>query len=175
MLRARRRAPRSAFVACRSTLRDPHALAALAIITTVVPGTVWSELAPDRSALLLHVFDLDDEAAFIAHYKARYERPLHGDLRMSPLLSFAIVAHALSATHWRWLLAALSPAARARRAQDRVLALDFLYVDGMLVDAGARHPLREQHVLRGRAADGAVRLRRSAALAKFLLRGEVIE
>ena len=46
------------------------------MVTTVVPGTVWSELALDRSALLLHVFDLDDEAAFIARYKARYEHPL---------------------------------------------------------------------------------------------------
>jgi len=51
-------------------------LASLAMITAVVPGTVWAELATDRSALLLHVFDVDDEAAFIAHYKSRYERPL---------------------------------------------------------------------------------------------------
>ena len=57
-------------------LRDPSALAALATITTVVPGTVWSELAFDRSALLLHVWDLNDEAEFIAYFKARYERPL---------------------------------------------------------------------------------------------------
>ena len=45
-------------------------------ICTVVPGTVWSELALDRSILLLHVFDLDDEARFIQHFKATYERPL---------------------------------------------------------------------------------------------------
>ena len=57
-------------------LRDAHALAALSMITAVVPGTVWCEVAPDRSTLLLHVFDLDDEALFIAHYKARYEHPL---------------------------------------------------------------------------------------------------
>ena len=57
-------------------LRDVHALAALTMITAVVPGTVWSELAPDRSALLIHVFDLDDEAAFIQHYKSDYEQPL---------------------------------------------------------------------------------------------------
>ena len=53
-----------------------NVLAALAVITTVVPGTVWSELAIDRSAVLLHVFDVDDQAAFVARYKARYERPL---------------------------------------------------------------------------------------------------
>ena len=70
------RAPRAAFVAIPLELRDPNGLAALAIITTVVPGTVWSELAPDRSAVLLHVFDLDDEAAFVAEFKSRYERPL---------------------------------------------------------------------------------------------------
>ena len=57
-------------------LRDPNALAALAVITTIIPGTVWSELALDRSVLLLHVFDVEDEPAFIAHFKARYERPL---------------------------------------------------------------------------------------------------
>lgn len=70
------RPPRSAFVRVPLALRDGHALAALAVITTGVPGTVWTELAPDRSSLLLHVFDLEDEAAFIEHYKQRYERPL---------------------------------------------------------------------------------------------------
>ena len=54
----------------------PMRWASLAIITTVVPGTVWSELAADRSAVRLHVFDVDDEAAFVALYKRRYERPL---------------------------------------------------------------------------------------------------
>ena len=53
-----------------------HGLAALSMITTVIPGTIWSELALDRSILLLHVFDLDDEARFIEHFKHTYERPL---------------------------------------------------------------------------------------------------
>jgi len=74
--RAGRRPPRGAFVVVPLELRDEHALAALAMITTVIPGTVWAELAPDRSALLLHVFDLKDEAAFIAHFKRDYEHPL---------------------------------------------------------------------------------------------------
>lgn len=73
---ARLRPPRGGFVVVPLDLRDTHALAALAMITAVIPGTVWAELAPDRSALLLHVFDLDDEAAFIAHFKADFERPL---------------------------------------------------------------------------------------------------
>ena len=46
------------------------------MISAVIPGTVWSELAPDRSALLMHVFDLEDEAAFIQHFKTDYEQPL---------------------------------------------------------------------------------------------------
>ena len=76
VLRSRRRPPRAAFVRVPLDLHDPHGLAALAIITAVVPGTVWTELAVDRAHLLIHVFDLDDEAAFIAHYKQRYELPL---------------------------------------------------------------------------------------------------
>jgi multicomponent K+:H+ antiporter subunit E len=74
--RARRQPPRGAFVTIPLELRDVHALAALAMISAVIPGTVWAELAPDHSALLMHVFDLDDEAAFIAHFKRDYEHPL---------------------------------------------------------------------------------------------------
>lgn len=74
--RARRRPPNGQFVPVPLELRDAHALAALAMITAVIPGTVWSELAADRSTLLIHVFDLKDEAAFIAHFKADYEHPL---------------------------------------------------------------------------------------------------
>jgi multicomponent K+:H+ antiporter subunit E len=76
ILARRQRAPRSAFVQFPLELRDPHGLAVLAIITTIVPGTVWSELALDRGMLMLHVFDVDDHAAFAAGFKARYERPL---------------------------------------------------------------------------------------------------
>lgn len=68
--------PRSAFVTIPLELRDAHGLASLAIITTVVPGTVWSELAADRSAVRLHVFDVADPVAFVAFYKQRYEGPL---------------------------------------------------------------------------------------------------
>ena len=76
VLRAFRRPPRGAFVVVPIVLRDAHALAALSMITAVVPGTVWCELAHDRSAVLLHVLDPGDETEFVAHYKARYERPL---------------------------------------------------------------------------------------------------
>ncbi|HEX4549535.1 Na+/H+ antiporter subunit E [Pseudomonas sp.] len=76
VLNAKRRPPRSRFVKVPLDLRDAHGLATLAMICTVVPGTVWSELALDRSILLLHVWDLDDEAHFIHHFKTAYEQPL---------------------------------------------------------------------------------------------------
>ena len=71
-----RRPPRGAFVRIPLELHDANGIAALALITTIVPGTVWSELAHDRSAFLLHVFDLADDAEFVAYFKRRYERPL---------------------------------------------------------------------------------------------------
>ncbi|HVK82746.1 MAG TPA: Na+/H+ antiporter subunit E [Kofleriaceae bacterium] len=64
------------FVTIPLELRDPVGLAALSMVTTVVPGTVWSELALDRSALLLHAWNVDEEAAFVARFKDRYEKPL---------------------------------------------------------------------------------------------------
>jgi multicomponent K+:H+ antiporter subunit E len=73
---AHRHPLRSAFVRVPLALRNADGLTALAVITTVVPGTVWAELAGDRSALLLHVFDVEDEAAFVEEFKQRYERPL---------------------------------------------------------------------------------------------------
>ncbi|MES2871811.1 MAG: Na+/H+ antiporter subunit E [Pseudomonadota bacterium] len=76
VLNAGRKPPRSRFIKIPLDLRDANGLAALSMITTVVPGTIWSELALDRSILLLHVFDLDDEVAFIQHFKTAYERPL---------------------------------------------------------------------------------------------------
>ncbi len=69
------RKPRSAFVRIPLDITDPNALASLCMITTVVPCTVWTEYV-DGHGLLLHVFDVDDEASFIVAFKARYERPL---------------------------------------------------------------------------------------------------
>jgi multicomponent K+:H+ antiporter subunit E len=66
----------SAFVQVPLDLRDANALAVLAMILCLTPGTAWAELSLDRSVLTIHVFDLEDEAAFIAEVKTRYERPL---------------------------------------------------------------------------------------------------
>lgn len=76
VLVSRWRPPRDRFVVVPLDLRDPTGLAVLAMVTTVVPGTVWVEMAVDRSALMLHVWDVEEEAAFVAHYKRRYEAPL---------------------------------------------------------------------------------------------------
>ncbi|HKO53917.1 MAG TPA: Na+/H+ antiporter subunit E [Polyangiaceae bacterium] len=76
VLRWQWRRPQSKFVVVPLDLREPLGLAALAMVTTVVPGTVWSELALDRHALLLHVWDVDDDGVFVARFKARYEEPL---------------------------------------------------------------------------------------------------
>ena len=76
LLRSRRHPPRSAFVQVPLELRDHTALACLCVIATAVPGTVWCEMAPDGSVVLIHVWDLPDEAAFITDFKTRYERPL---------------------------------------------------------------------------------------------------
>jgi len=68
--------PNRQFVVIPLELRDPVGLAALCMVTTIVPGTVWSELALDRSAMLLLVWDVHEEKAFVARFKARYEKPL---------------------------------------------------------------------------------------------------
>lgn len=75
VLRSPWRKPRGAFVRVPLAITDPNALAALCAITTVIPGTVWTELT-EGHGLLLHVFDLADEPSFVAKFKQRYEKPL---------------------------------------------------------------------------------------------------
>jgi multicomponent K+:H+ antiporter subunit E len=57
-------------------VRDANALAVLAMILCLTPGTAWGELSLDRSTLLLHVFDLQDAQGMIRMIKDRYEKPL---------------------------------------------------------------------------------------------------
>ena len=71
----RRRHP-AGFVHIPLDVRDPNALAVLAMIVCITPGTAWAELSLDRSMLLLHVLELDDPATVIADVKRRYEAPL---------------------------------------------------------------------------------------------------
>lgn len=83
------------------------------------------------------------------------------------VLAQALLALAMSCAVFRLL--------RGPRAQDRVLALDTLYVNAMLLML--TFGMREGSTLYFEAAlvIGALGFVATAALAKFLLRGEVIE
>lgn len=70
------RVVKSEFLDIPLDLRDPHGLAALAMILTATPGTVWSGLANDSSMLRLHILDLQDPDEWVRTIKQRYERPL---------------------------------------------------------------------------------------------------
>jgi len=54
-------------------ITNPYGIAALAGTITMTPGTVSAELSDDRRYLLVHCFNLRDEAAQIAQIKQRYE------------------------------------------------------------------------------------------------------
>ena len=64
------------FVRIPLQLRDPNALAVLAVITCITPGSAWAEISVDRSMLMLHLLELGDPADVVARVKARYEQPL---------------------------------------------------------------------------------------------------
>jgi multicomponent K+:H+ antiporter subunit E len=64
---------RSGFVEIPLELRDPTGLTILAVIVTATPGTAWMGYDDPSGTLLLHVFDLVDEAAWIELIKSRYE------------------------------------------------------------------------------------------------------
>ena len=67
---------RSGFLHVPLRLRHPSALAVLAIIVTATPGTAWLEFDADSGVLLLHVFDLVDEAQWLDLIQNRYEARL---------------------------------------------------------------------------------------------------
>lgn len=64
---------------------------------------------------------------------------------------------------------------RGPRAQDRVLALDVLYVSGMLVLLTIGMRTRSVHFFDAALVVGMLGFVTTAALGRFLLRGEVIE
>lgn len=66
----------AAFVHIPLELKDPNALAVLAMITCITPGTAWAEISRDRSSLLMHVLEVDDPQSVIEQVKNKYERPL---------------------------------------------------------------------------------------------------
>lgn len=69
------------FIRIPLSMRDPYGLAALSCLINMTPGTVWTELQPDRNnpdkhELILHVFDLHDPEWWVETIKTRYEAPL---------------------------------------------------------------------------------------------------
>lgn len=70
---------RPRFVWLPLTIRDPHGIATLAGIITMTPGTLSADLTDDRRHLLIHAFDVADDAAqaaLVADIRSRYETPL---------------------------------------------------------------------------------------------------
>lgn len=66
----------SQFIRVPLDLRSPHGLALLSCLINITPGTVWVEILPESHTLLLHVFDLHDEAWWIHTIKTAYEQPI---------------------------------------------------------------------------------------------------
>ena len=92
---------------------------------------------------------------------------------MSPLLSLAVTV-----TLMLYVLAmgiGLARLMRGPTAQDRVLALDFLYVVGMLIMLALAIRYDSAMYFEGALLMVLFGFVSSVALAKFLLRGEVIE
>ncbi|MFC0218464.1 Na+/H+ antiporter subunit E [Pseudochelatococcus lubricantis] len=64
------------FMAVKLDMRNPYGLAALAIVITSTPGTIWTNFSSASGILLIHVLDLQDEAEWVDTIKNRYERRL---------------------------------------------------------------------------------------------------
>lgn len=67
---------RPGFVRVPIVITDPHAVATLAGIITMTPGTLTCAVAPDGRSLLVHALHLEDADALVADIKSRYEQPL---------------------------------------------------------------------------------------------------
>lgn len=68
--------PKGEFVKIPLDTKNPNTLTMLALICTIIPGTIWSELALDRSAVYIHFFDPKNTKEEAKRFKSRYEKPL---------------------------------------------------------------------------------------------------
>ncbi len=71
-----RRKLRPTFIRLPLDLENELAITVLTSTISLTPGTVSSDLSPDRKTLLIHALDVESEAEIIAHIKQRYEKPL---------------------------------------------------------------------------------------------------
>jgi multicomponent K+:H+ antiporter subunit E len=76
ILSGKRRQRTSGFILVPIRLTNPSALAILSIVLTSTPGTAWLDYNSARGTLLIHVFDLVDEATWVDLIANRYERLL---------------------------------------------------------------------------------------------------
>lgn len=67
---------RPGFIEVPLDLAHPDAIALLASIIAITPGTVVAGIDDARTRILVHVLDLDDPGQLVAEIKHRYERPL---------------------------------------------------------------------------------------------------
>ena len=67
---------RPRFVWVPLDITNPQGIAVLAAMITMTPGTLSVDITPDRGWLLVHAFNVDDEAALVRDIQQRYERPL---------------------------------------------------------------------------------------------------
>jgi multicomponent K+:H+ antiporter subunit E len=67
---------RPGFIEVPLDLAHPDAVALLACIIAITPGTVVADVDDARTRILVHVLDLDDPGQLVAEIKHRYERPL---------------------------------------------------------------------------------------------------
>lgn len=66
----------SRFVVLPLSLHGEFPVTLLVNIISLTPGTVSSDLDPDRRHLLIHCLNVTDEKALVRQIKARYEKPL---------------------------------------------------------------------------------------------------
>ena len=154
-------------------VRDPNALAVLAMIVCLTPGTAWAELSLDRSMLLLHVFDLDDAAAIHRRHQERYERPLMEIFESDPCACRGPCPWRCCCSRWPWSApwcACSGPVGAGPRAGAR-LPVHQRHAD----HAGAGHLYASSDYFEAALLIALFGFVGSTAMAKFLLRGEVIE
>jgi multicomponent K+:H+ antiporter subunit E len=67
---------RPRFVWVPLSITNPQGIAVFASMITMTPGTLSVDVSADRRWLLVHAFNVDDEAALVKEVQQRYERPL---------------------------------------------------------------------------------------------------
>jgi len=71
-----KREPHPGFIEYPLQVKEPLTITLLANTITMTPGTVSTNIRLDRSSLLIHVLDMEDEQALVREIQERYERPL---------------------------------------------------------------------------------------------------